>query len=151
MATRAVSPSSSTRTPNSSNAFSPDGFHPLGLAYCFGRGGVFDLLRGRGADLEAPARNATQVRPLHSAAAQRDPAVALDLVRRLLEAGAAPNVRQQGGFTPLHEAAQRGHVEMVALLLAHGADVEVRTDDDKSALDLAREKGRDEVVRLLAT
>ena len=121
------------------NAFSPDGFHPLGLASFFGRREVFELLLGRGADLESPARNARQVRALHSAAAHRDAGMALELVRRLLAAGAAPNVCQQGGWTPLHEAAQRGHADMVALLLQHGAERGLRSDEGKTALDLARD------------
>jgi ankyrin repeat protein len=135
--------------PEQLNAFSPDGFHPLGFACFFGRRELFDLLLSHGADLEAPARNAMQVRPIHSAAAQRDAAVALDLTRRLLAAGASPNVRQQGGFTPLHEAAIRGHAEMLTLLLEHGAELDARTDDGKTALDLAREKGRAAVVKML--
>jgi ankyrin repeat protein len=131
------------------NAFSPDGFHPIGFACFFGRRDVFDLLLARGADLEAPSRNAQQVRPIHSAAAHRDPLVALDLVRRLLAVGASPNVRQQGGFTPLHEAGQRGLVEMVTLLREHGADIGARTDAGKTASDLAREKGHAEVAAFL--
>jgi ankyrin repeat protein len=131
------------------NAFSPDGFHPLGFACFFGRREVFDLLLAHGADLEAPARNAMQARPIHSAAAQRDPALALDFTRRLLAAGASPNVRQQGGFTPLHEAAQRGHAELAALLREHGAEVEARTDDGRTAVDVARERGHDALARLL--
>jgi len=133
------------------NAFSPDGFHPLGFACFFGRREVFDLLLSRGADLEAPARNAMQVRPIHSAAAQRDPALSLDLMRRLLAAGASPNVRQQGGHTPLHEAALRGHIDMVALLRESGADPDARTDEGKTPLDLARERGHHDIVRLLTT
>jgi len=136
--------------PEQLNAFSPDGFHPLGFACFFGRRDVFDLLLARGADLEAPARNAAQVRPIHSAAAHRDPALALDLMRRLLAAGASPNVRQQRGFTPLHEAAQRGHAEMVSLLRDHGADLGAQTDEGQTALDLARAQGHDAVVRLLS-
>lgn len=132
------------------NAFSPDGFHPLGLACFFGRRAAFDILLAHGADIEAPSRNAMQVRAIHSAAAHRDPVVALELVRRLLAAGAAVNVRQQGGYTPLHEAAQRGHLEMVRLLLEHHPDVTCRTDDGKTAVDLARAAGHDDIVALLA-
>jgi len=136
--------------PEQLNAFSPDGFHPLGFACFFGRREVFDALLARGADLEAPARNATQVRPIHGAAAHRDPALALELLHRLLAAGASPNVRQQGGFTPLHEAAQRGHAEMVALLRQRGADAAALNDAGKTALDLAREHRHAEVERLLS-
>ena len=35
------------------------------------------------------------------------------------------------------------------MLLEHGADVEVKANDGKTALQRAAEKGRDEVVKLL--
>jgi catechol 2,3-dioxygenase-like lactoylglutathione lyase family enzyme len=132
------------------NAYAPDGFHPLGFACFFGRAEVASLLVARGADLEAPSRNAMQVRPLHSAVAQSDPALALRLASVLLEAGAMPNTAQQRGFTPLHEAAIRGHAQLVELLLAHGADPRRRNADGQSPSDCAREGGHVEVARLLA-
>jgi ankyrin repeat protein len=42
-------------------------------------------------------------------------------VRLLLEAGADPNVEQQGGFTPLYGARHQGDEEMAQMLLDHGA------------------------------
>jgi len=132
------------------DAYSPDGFHPLGYACFFGRREVFDLLLRHGADVEAPARNAMRVRPLHSAVAQADPDLALHMARRLLAAGASPNVTQQNDYTPLHEAALRGHVELVRELLAHGADRSARNADGKTAADLAQEKGNTAVEAMLA-
>lgn len=131
------------------NSYSPDGFHPLGYACFFGRRDVFEVLLDAGAELEAPARNPMQVMPLHSAVAQSDPDAALFLAQRLLEKGASPNVVQHGGFTPLHEAALRGHVELVRLLLRHGANPSARNSERRSPSDLAREKGHKEVVSLL--
>lgn len=61
------------------NSFSPDGFQPLGLACFFGRREAAEALLAAGADLESPARNPMQVRPLHSAVAQSDPDTALFL------------------------------------------------------------------------
>ena len=40
----------------------------------------------------------------------------------LIAAGADVNATQHGGYTPLHEAAQHGDVEMVELFLSAGAD-----------------------------
>lgn len=131
------------------DAYSPDGFQSLGLACFFGRREVAELLLAAGADLETPARHAMQVRPLHSAVAQSDPDTALFLTRRLLDAGASPNVTQQGGATPLHEAAYRGNAELVRLLLRHGADPAARDSNGKSPADLAREHGHAEVAALL--
>ncbi len=136
--------------PALASAYSPDGFHPLGYACFFGHRALFELLVARGADLEAPARNAMRVRPLHSAVAQADPALALHMARRLLEAGASAAAVQQGGFTPLHEAALRGHAPLVELLLAHGADPDARNADGKTPRDCARDAGHDALARRLA-
>jgi ankyrin repeat protein len=132
------------------NAYAPDGFHPLGFACFFGRVEVASLLVARGADLEAASRNAMQVRPLHSAVAQSDPAVALRLAHDLLVAGASPNIAQQGGFTPLHEAALRGHGALVQLLLECGADPLARNADGQRPSDCARDGGHVEVAHLFA-
>jgi ankyrin repeat protein len=39
----------------------------------------------------------------------------------LLEAGADPNARQHGGFTPLMGAEQNGDLDLAELLIRHGA------------------------------
>lgn len=129
--------------PGLADAYSPDGFHPLGYACFFGHRALFELLVARGANLEAPARNEMRVRPLHSAVAQSDPALALYMARRLLEAGASAAATQQGGFTPLHEAALRGHAPLIELLLAHGADPNARNADGRTPSDCARDAGHD--------
>ena len=61
------------------------------------------------------------------------------------------NARKQGGYTPLHEAAANGQVEMVKLLLSHGADVTCASDDGKTAIDLAQEKKGSEYRRAIET
>jgi hypothetical protein len=50
----------------------------------------------------------------------------------LLTRGALVNVQSAGGMTPLHLAAEYGHKEIVALLLAHGADVNARNSDGQT-------------------
>jgi ankyrin repeat protein len=59
------------------------------------------------------------------------------------------NAVQQGGFTPLHGAVQNGQVEMVQLLLDHGADSSARAADGRNALDFARDGGHDQVIEML--
>lgn len=41
------------------------------------------------------------------------------------------------GFTPLHEAAQKGRTQLCSLLLAHGADPRARNQEGQSPLDVA--------------
>ncbi len=41
------------------------------------------------------------------------------------------------GFTPLHEAAQKGRTQLCALLLAHGADPALNNQEGQTPLDLA--------------
>lgn len=51
--------------------------------------------------------------------------------------------------TALHEAARQGHLSIVQLLLASGADRAIKNADDKTAGELAKEKGHSHIVELL--
>jgi ankyrin repeat protein len=128
-----------------SNAWSPDGFTPVGLAAFFGHPSTARLLVDAGADVGAVARNEMKVQPLHAAAAAKE----IDIVRMLLERGADANARQQAGYTALMECARGGREDMVSLLLAHGADPALKSDDGKSASDLAREQGHAAIAERL--
>ena len=131
------------------NGLSPDGFSPVGYAAFFGHPALLrELIRCDG-QVNAPSRNAMRVCPLHSAAAHSDQTKAVELARILLEAGADPNARQQGGFTALHEAALNGNIALIELLLAHGADPSTENEKGSSPADLARSKGHGAAIRLL--
>ncbi|MFP3234586.1 MAG: ankyrin repeat domain-containing protein [Sulfolobaceae archaeon] len=43
-------------------------------------------------------------------------------VQTALEKGANPNAKNNDGWTPLHKAAQEGHVEIVKILLKRGTE-----------------------------
>jgi len=127
------------------NAFAVDGFYPLGLAVFFQHPETVKVLLAAGADVNAQARNAMKVRPIHAAAATAQ----LEALRMLVERGADVNARQQAGFTALHEAASTGQIEFARLLLDHGADVNAKTDDGKTVLTLAIEASQNEMVKFL--
>jgi len=132
--------------PDAAKAWSADGFTALHFAAFFNRPEVArDLIR-HGADVAAVARNPMEVMPLHSATA----AHSREIVRLLLENGASPNIPQEGGWVPLHEAARIGDNQMVAVLLQNGADPRLRSDDGKTAADMARAGGHEEIVKLLS-
>lgn len=135
--------------PEATRKTSPDGFSALGLATFFGRRELLPILLERGADPAAPSDNPLRVAPLHSAVAHRDDAVALEMSRLLLSAGAQVNAAQAGGWTPLHQAAAHGHLALVRLLLEHGADPALTSDDGRTPRAMAEERGHDEVLPLL--
>ena len=136
--------------PDRVNSVSPDGYGPLGYSAFFGHAELLRELIARGADVNAPSSNAMAVRPVNSAAAHPDPALAVTLMRALLESGADPNGRQNGGYTALHEAAFNGNIALIRLLLERGANPRLANDEGGLPADLARSKGHAEAVRLLA-
>ena len=72
---------------------------------------------------------------------------------RLLAAGAVvdqtADLNTHNGFTALHLAAGHGNVEMVKLILAHGASIESRTASETTPFYRAIRGGRTEVVDIL--
>ena len=132
--------------PALARAHSVDGFSALGLAAFFGHPEILSQLLAAGADPNAASRNPMRVTPLHSASAHRNPSVSLAMAESLLGAGADPNVQQQGGWTPLHQAAAHRRRELVELLLAHGADAGARSEDGRTAEQKAAEGGDEEIA-----
>lgn len=131
------------------NAVSPDGFSPVGYGAFFGHVALLRELIRRGGDVNAASRNPMRVCPLHSAAAHWDPSKAVDLARAVLEAGAEPNARQQGGYTPLHEAVLNRNYALVQLLLRHGADPKLANETGVTPLELARDVEDAELLAML--
>jgi len=127
------------------NAYSEDGYQPIGLAAYFGHEKVVEYLIKAGAEVNSPSKNALGVTPLQSAVAGGN----LEITRLLLTAGASPNVREGGGYTPLHTAAHNGDVEIVHSLIFGGADLEAKSDKKETPLDMAHKAGHDEVANLL--
>jgi ankyrin repeat protein len=81
----------------------------------------------------------------------------LGVAERLIESGATVNVQEAYGFTPLHEAAENGHFEIVKMLIERGADSRIGLKKKYqsylagfTALDVAREAGREEIVDYLS-
>lgn len=57
------------------------------------------------------------------------------------------NETDSNGWTPLHEGARGGHIDVVRILVHHDADINALTKQGKSALYIAEEKhGKDHAV-----
>lgn len=80
----------------------------------------------------------------------------------LLEAGANINTQDEKGMTALHYAAQWKPIivdssgtgndtepSMLIMLLHHNPDKSIKNNQNKTAIDLARESGEDEVIKFL--
>jgi ankyrin repeat protein len=134
-------------SPARASEYAPDGFTPVALAAFFGQAAAVKALIAAGADVNAAARNGLKVAALHAAVAGGK----LDIVKAVLEAGADPNAQQQAGFRPIHEAGTKANRALAELLLKHGADPTLASDDGKNAIDLAREKGHADFADWLAT
>lgn len=79
---------------------------------------------------------------LHLAVSQQH----IKLVERLIDAGAELN---PSGWTPLHYAVFSDRADICSLLLKHGADIELRAPNSRTALMLAAQLGRLEIAKLL--
>lgn len=70
-------------------------------------------------------------------------------LRALLESGANPNCTDYDNSTPLHIAAERGHIDVVKLLLAFKATRTSVDDEGKTPSMIATEKGYEEIHDVL--
>lgn len=128
------------------NECSQDGFLPLCLAAAFGHAEIVETLIEAGANPNLRSKALGRVAPLDSAIYSRNARIADCLLR----AGADPNSPQDGGFCPLHGAAQHGDVALIQLLRQFGAKTNAVTDEGKTPADLAMAGGHAAAVDALA-
>ncbi len=135
-----------THQPDGIHVWSGDGFQALGLACFFGATEAVQCCIAHGADVNSASRNAFMVAPIHSATA----ANSIAITSMLLDAGADANLRQQGGFCALHNAAQHSNRAMCELLIAHGANIHLTTDDGQTAAMFANSHNHAHLGDILA-
>lgn len=119
-------------------AVSADGWTPLHLAGFFGARDTTLLLVALGASQSATSSNPMQNTPLHAAIAG---AGGESLAPLLLGLGSDPLTIGGSGVSALHLAASRGFEPLCRLLIARGADRNAKTEDGKTAAEIARERG----------
>jgi len=131
--------------PGRLDAFSSEGFTPLGLAAHFGHAETTRYLIEKGADVNVVSRHPLQVTPLHAALFGRQ----LETARLLIENEADVNIKRGGkgwprsGWTALHYSAAYGLTELIDPLLARGADLHAIDDEGKTPLDVAENSAAD--------
>ncbi len=110
---------------------------PLHYAAACGQVAVANTLLVKGADLGVKAPRLGDATPAHFAAGFADHTTALQMLSTLVGNGAPAGAVTADGESPLHIAAQHGHVEAVRLLIRRGADPAARTKEGKTPLELA--------------
>lgn len=83
--------------------------------------------------------------PLHCAAREGH----LEIVRRLLDAGAKVNALGENISTPLMDAAAAGHADLVQLLLDRGANPNIEDDQGNAAIMMAIDNNQEAVYAIL--
>ena len=110
---------------------------------------IVDLLIEANADVNIKDRRVEEITPLYAATAIND----FEMVSRLLDAAADPNIPGRYGITPLILATSLGNVELVKLLLDRGANPDHQYFKDNSenggALHIASRLGNLPLVKAL--
>ncbi|MDH4095918.1 MAG: ankyrin repeat domain-containing protein [Betaproteobacteria bacterium] len=69
--------------------------------------------------------------------------------QRVMSMNFDPNLHHDNGYTPLAYAALRGNLQMVEVLLRHGADPALPTREGETAVELALRAGHKDIADLL--
>jgi hypothetical protein len=69
--------------------------------------------------------------------------------QRVMSMNFDPNLHHDNGYTPLAYAALRGNLQMVEMLLRHGADPALPTREGETAVELALRAGHKDIADLL--
>jgi uncharacterized protein len=123
--------------------FSSDGWTALHLAAAFGTPLSVGALIFRGSRVDAVSQNAQQNQPLHAALALGKNPSTIEL---LVSHGADVNATQAGGFTPIFSAAAANRIDLVEMMMEHGANPRHESDQGKTPADFARDHGHAELA-----
>jgi len=72
-----------------------------------------------------------------------------EILRLLIDKGAAIGIQDNNGWTALMWAAIRGHAEIARVLIDKGADKDIQDNDGRTALMFATGRAHTEIARLL--
>lgn len=121
-----------------------DGFSPLMAAATGGSLPIVNLLLAKGARPNAIPGKKAGMNALSRAVFSGN----VEVVKRLLDAGAAINARSDQ-LTALMAAAAFGHEAMARLLLERGADPALRNEQGYTALSITEQEGHTAIANLL--
>ncbi|XP_039954708.1 tyrosine-protein kinase Shark isoform X1 [Bactrocera neohumeralis] len=127
------------------DAKNQDGQTALHLAAIYSDQTILKLILG--SDVNVNCMDAFGNMPLHYACRTKPGA----FICNLIEANANVQGRNiKNGYVPLHDACKNGNIDAVKVLLQSNAPLLPRTTSGEFPIDLAREAGREDVVKYLS-
>jgi len=69
----------------------------------------------------------------------------------LLGSGADINAKGEHGYSPLHDAVEQGHIDVVKLLVDRGASIAIKNTDGDTPTELAKLLNETEIYRFLSS
>lgn len=123
----------------------PSGWTLLHFAAFSGSVECVRELLDHGARLDVRASQSSKITPLQAGLLTGR----FEVARLLVERGADVLVRAARGYTPLHEAVLVDDDRLIRLFVENGAELESKTDECKSPLALAVERGKERAAAAL--
>ena len=118
------------------NARKKNSFTSLHLAAFRGSVEVAQVLLNHGADAKLEAEHGETALHMVSRGEYDTQEQGAATTRLLLECGVDVNARENGGLTSLHEAAFNGKIEVAQVLLNHGANALLKTEEGETPLHM---------------
>ena len=137
--------------PSLANTENEDGLTPLGVAAHLGNKETVQVLLEYNADVNALSHSKIEFIPsntaLHAAiAGERN----LEVIEILLNNNAKTNIFDSNDHTVLHTAAfHDDNAQLIRLLIKYGAPVDAKAEGGKTAMELAIDKGNNQVAEQL--
>ncbi|MBW1800044.1 MAG: ankyrin repeat domain-containing protein [Deltaproteobacteria bacterium] len=126
-----------------------EGVTPLHLAARNGHKEMAALLLAEGASFSL--QNADEETPLHTAASEGKSKVIEVLADCIIAKDpAALNIIDFDGWTALHSACAKGHLDSVELLVSKGIDIDLRCTIGQTGYNLAKKEGFHEIAAFLS-
>jgi hypothetical protein len=128
------------------NLKDPDGGTPLIQAVAIGSLSLVKELLDKGVDVNAATNDGTPTIIYAIVSSSRNK---VEILAALLQKQVNINTQERDGTTPLMFALLSNQTEVAKLLIAHHADIKLRDNKGRLALDFAETMGNIEIIPLL--
>jgi len=122
-------------------------YTPLYTAVEIERPDIVDLLLKKGAKIRFESKPNTT--PIHHISIYETGDIGVELLNVFIKNGVNINEQDIHGYTPLHIASTNNNYKIAKVLIENSDNLDIKTDNGKTAFDIATEKHRPEIITLL--